>query len=183
MASASCLCIRRVGTHKRSPASFPLPRTRRCSTCPTFSRTNRAGVHTSLLSQKPFSFLPTSDQELMIQVQNPSLQERVFLCRKEHLANRGSHSRALTSPQRPQSIDDPYCSVCIPALAYATHDRPKEAFMGGHIPEITCTICAKPVDLSIEMCADEHGKAVHEDCYVKHVTSSRSNPLATVMAD
>ena len=55
--------------------------------------------------------------------------------------------------------------------------------MGGHIPEIPCTICAKPVDLIIEMCADEHGKAVHEDCYVKHVTSSRSNPLATVMAD
>jgi hypothetical protein len=56
--------------------------------------------------------------------------------------------------------------------------------MGGHtFPEIPCTICAKPVDLSVELCADEHGKAVHEDCYVKHVTSSRSNPPATVMAN
>src|ERR1017187_9922836 len=65
MASASCLCIRCVDTHKRSPVSFPLPHTRRCSTCPTLSRTNRAGVHISRLSQKPFSFLPTSDQERM----------------------------------------------------------------------------------------------------------------------
>jgi hypothetical protein len=56
--------------------------------------------------------------------------------------------------------------------------------MGGHtFPEIPCTICAKPVDLSVELSADEHGKAVHEDCYVKRVTSSRSNPLVTVMAD
>ena len=56
--------------------------------------------------------------------------------------------------------------------------------MGGHtFPEIPCTICAKPVDLSVELCADEHGKAVHEDCYAKRVTSPRGNPLVTVMAD
>jgi hypothetical protein len=30
--------------------------------------------------------------------------------------------------------------------------------MGGHpCPEIPYTICGKPVDLSIELCADEHG--------------------------
>ena len=46
----SCLCIRRVDTRKRSPASFPLLDTLRCSTYPTSPRTNRAGVHTSRLS-------------------------------------------------------------------------------------------------------------------------------------
>jgi hypothetical protein len=49
--------------------------------------------------------------------------------------------------------------------------------MGGHpLPEILCTSCGKPVDLTSDLCADEEGKAVHEDCYVTRVTSSRSNP-------
>jgi hypothetical protein len=56
--------------------------------------------------------------------------------------------------------------------------------MGGHtFPEIPRTICANPAALSVDLCADEDGKAVHEGCYVKEVTSSRSNPPATVMAD
>jgi hypothetical protein len=58
--------------------------------------------------------------------------------------------------------------------------------MGGHtFPEIPRTICASPAAaLSVDhLCADEHGKAVHEGCYVKDVTSFRSNPPATVMAD
>jgi hypothetical protein len=56
--------------------------------------------------------------------------------------------------------------------------------MGGHpFREIPCTICAEPVDLTVELCADEHGKAVHEDCYVKHVRSSPKNPPTTMMAD
>lgn len=56
--------------------------------------------------------------------------------------------------------------------------------MGGHpFPEIACTICAKPVDLRVDLYANEHGKAVHEDCYVKQITGSRNNPLATMMAD
>ena len=91
MASASCLCIRRVGTRKRSPVSFPLLDTRRCSTCPTLSRTNRVGVHTSLPSQKPFlslHFGSIADDPSP----NASLQERVLLYKKEHVANRGSHS-------------------------------------------------------------------------------------------
>jgi hypothetical protein len=40
---AKNLCIRHVGTHKRSPVFFPLLDTRRCSTCPRTPRTNRAG--------------------------------------------------------------------------------------------------------------------------------------------
>jgi hypothetical protein len=39
--------------------------------------------------------------------------------------------------------------------------------MGGHpFPEIPCTICAKPIGLTVVLHADENGKAVHEDCYV-----------------
>ena len=56
--------------------------------------------------------------------------------------------------------------------------------MGGHpFPEIPCAICAKPVDFSVELCADEHGKAIHEDCYVQYVTSSRNDLPATMMAN
>ena len=56
--------------------------------------------------------------------------------------------------------------------------------MGGHpFQEIPCTICAKPVDLTVDLSADENGKAVHEDCYVKHITSSRHNPPTAMMAD
>jgi hypothetical protein len=79
---------------------------------------------------------------------------------------------------------DQYCSVCIPLLDYATCDRPKEAFMGGHpLPEIPCTICAKPLDLTVDLCADEYGKAIHEACYLKHIAVPRTNPSATPVAD
>jgi hypothetical protein len=37
-------------------------------------------------------------------------------------------------------------------------------------PEIPCAFCSKPVNLGIDLCADENGKAVHEACYVQHVT-------------
>ena len=54
--------------------------------------------------------------------------------------------------------------------------------MGGHpFQAIPCNICSKPVEWRLD--ADENGKAVHEDCYVKHATSSRSDVLATMMAD
>jgi hypothetical protein len=36
--------------------------------------------------------------------------------------------------------------------------------------EISCVLCSKPVKLHVDLCADENGKAVHEDCYVKHVS-------------
>jgi hypothetical protein len=56
--------------------------------------------------------------------------------------------------------------------------------MGGHpFPEIPCIICAKAVDLTVDLYADENGDAMHEDCYVKHITSSRRNPPATLMAE
>jgi hypothetical protein len=46
--------------------------------------------------------------------------------------------------------------------------------MDGHpFQEIPCKICAKPVDLAVDLCADEHGKAVHTDCYVQLTTSVR----------
>lgn len=38
-------------------------------------------------------------------------------------------------------------------------------------PEISCTLCSKPMDLRIDLCADENGKAIHEDCYVKRMSS------------
>jgi hypothetical protein len=39
-------------------------------------------------------------------------------------------------------------------------------------PELSCVLCSRPVDLRTDLCADENGKAIHEDCYVKHLTSS-----------
>jgi hypothetical protein len=56
--------------------------------------------------------------------------------------------------------------------------------MGGHpSTEIPCTICSKPVDLTVDLYADENGKAVHSDCYVQHITNYRGNPSATVRAN
>ena len=51
------------------------------------------------------------------------------------------------------------------------------------LPEIPCALCSKPVDLLIDLSADENGKAVHEECYVKRLTSSSSNPAAAMFAD
>jgi hypothetical protein len=43
--------------------------------------------------------------------------------------------------------------------------------MGGHpFPEISCTLCSKPVDLRVDLSTDENGSAVHEDCFVKPIT-------------
>ena len=55
--------------------------------------------------------------------------------------------------------------------------------MGGQpFPEIQCKICAKPVDIKVELCAHENGKAVHQDCYVNHITKSVGTPSATMIA-
>jgi hypothetical protein len=49
--------------------------------------------------------------------------------------------------------------------------------MGGHpFPEIFCTICNKTVDLSVDLNANESGKAVHEECYVEHITAAHRQP-------
>ena len=84
---------------------------------------------------------------------------------------------------RASGLVDHYCSVCISFKAYRTCDRPKEAFMGGHpFPEIPCTVCRKPVDLTIDLSADENGKAVHQECYIKRVMSSRHDTPAIMSA-
>jgi hypothetical protein len=36
-----------------------------------------------------------------------------------------------------------------------------------------CVLCADPVDLSIDLCADENGEPVHEICYVNRLTRAR----------
>lgn len=46
--------------------------------------------------------------------------------------------------------------------------------MGGRFfPEIRCAICTDPVDLNIDLCADESGAPVHEGCYVERLTAVR----------
>ena len=42
-------------------------------------------------------------------------------------------------------------------------------------PEIPCTFCSKPVDLQTDLYADENGKAVHEDCYVKRLLQAKDS--------
>ena len=55
--------------------------------------------------------------------------------------------------------------------------------MGGHpFPEIPCTVCSKPVDLQADLCADENGKAVHEECYLRKITSQDVNSRATLIS-
>jgi hypothetical protein len=53
--------------------------------------------------------------------------------------------------------------------------------MGGHtFPGIHCQLCNTPVHLAVDLHADESGKAVHEDCYVKRLSSERSNSSSAV---
>lgn len=35
--------------------------------------------------------------------------------------------------------------------------------------EISCIVCSQPMDLSLDLSADENGKAVHEGCYVQRL--------------
>lgn len=48
-------------------------------------------------------------------------------------------------------------------------------------PEVSCVLCSKPVNLQT-VSTDEHGQAVHEECYFKRLTSSTGN-TAAVIAD
>ena len=51
--------------------------------------------------------------------------------------------------------------------------------MGGHpFPGIPCTLCSKPVDLTVDLFADENGGAVHEQCYVKRIIKPRNQRAA-----
>jgi hypothetical protein len=46
--------------------------------------------------------------------------------------------------------------------------------MGGHpFPEIACTVCGKPIDLTVDLYADEYGQAVHEQCYLTRMLVTR----------
>jgi hypothetical protein len=42
-------------------------------------------------------------------------------------------------------------------------------------PEISCIICSGPLDLSLDLSADENGKAVHEECYVNRLVAAPSH--------
>ena len=47
--------------------------------------------------------------------------------------------------------------------------------MGGHpFPEVPCTICSQPINLSVDLFADENGRAVHEACYVGGLKRART---------
>lgn len=35
--------------------------------------------------------------------------------------------------------------------------------------EICCVLCSRPVNLQIDLCADENGGAIHDDCYIRHI--------------
>jgi hypothetical protein len=54
--------------------------------------------------------------------------------------------------------------------------------MGGHpFSEISCIICGKPLDLRVDLSADESGKAVHEACYVERITNQHGISPDTVL--
>ena len=46
--------------------------------------------------------------------------------------------------------------------------------MGGHpFAEVPCAVCSKPVDLTVDLYADEYGQAVHERCYFTRMLVTR----------
>ena len=50
--------------------------------------------------------------------------------------------------------------------------------MGGYpFSEIPCSICTRPVDLTVDLAADENGTAVHTDCYVKRINASSDSAI------
>jgi hypothetical protein len=56
--------------------------------------------------------------------------------------------------------------------------------MGGpSFPEVSCKICCKPVDLSVDLHADEDGKAVHEVCYIKRISQAQTPASIATMTD
>ncbi len=50
--------------------------------------------------------------------------------------------------------------------------------MGGHPCSVLhCVICAEPVDLTVDLSADENGKAVHEAGTLKRGCGNHADPL------
>jgi hypothetical protein len=73
--------------------------------------------------------------------------------------------------------------TAFPAWIYAGIDPKGGAFKSCPSPEIPCVICSKPVDLSVDLSADESGKAVHTECYVKRISTTHSGPSIVATAD
>jgi len=46
--------------------------------------------------------------------------------------------------------------------------------MNNH-PAISCSVCSKPVDVRFDLCTDEDGQAVHEECYVSRLLAEHAN--------
>jgi hypothetical protein len=61
-------------------------------------------------------------------------------------------------------------------------DPPKMGQLMHSVPDLlgdkeeifTCRICSKPLQLETDTHTDEDGRAVHEECYVKHVTTVKT---------
>lgn len=51
------------------------------------------------------------------------------------------------------------------------------------VPIKLCILCNEAVDLRVDLCADENGKSIHEDCYVKRITNRFGNPGTTAISD
>jgi hypothetical protein len=49
-------------------------------------------------------------------------------------------------------------------------------------PEM-CILCRQAVNLRIDLCADENGRSIHEDCYVRWITNGFGNPVAIAIGD
>ena len=45
--------------------------------------------------------------------------------------------------------------------------------MGRPSQETPCALCSKLVDLTVDLYADENGKAVHGRCYIDHLTKPK----------
>jgi|SRR5579862_7955889 len=55
--------------------------------------------------------------------------------------------------------------------------------MGGHcLPVISCTACRKPIDLTVDLCADEYGQAIHDACYITRTLVTRWQGVSTTEA-
>jgi len=46
--------------------------------------------------------------------------------------------------------------------------------------EILCPLCGKKVILQEDSCTDENGKAIHTECYAKHILGERIEPTVVV---
>jgi hypothetical protein len=46
-------------------------------------------------------------------------------------------------------------------------------------PQTRCILCSMPLSLQTDLAADENGKAVHTECYVKRIAGVPSNPSPT----